>query len=156
MITNGRRSRDAVLMDCAFAFSARSTCTRSKVGAIIGLEGRVLQSGYNGTPAGMPHCDHTCICHNPQRPSHRKDCPAGSPCREAVHAEANAIVWAARNGIKIEGATVYTTMSPCYACSQLIITSGLVRVVYATAYRDGSGLRLLESGGVEVVSVDDE
>lgn len=148
-----RASVDLVLMQSASLWEARSTCSRNQVGVVIAKDGRMLGSGYNGAPAGMPHCEH---------PVH--EVPLGGEplghrfvkqiaergCRIAVHAEANAIAYCARSGVAVEGATLYTTLSPCFACSQLIISAGLHRVVYGRAYRDPDGINLLVNAGVIV------
>lgn len=156
-----RRSRDDALMATAHVWADRSTCSRNAVGAVISIDGRIMVSGYNGAPAGMPHCDHTCPCsHGFEREhniadvfkEHSQQCPL-KPCKLAVHAEANAIAFAARHGVMTTAATVHTTLSPCYACSQLIINAGLVRVVYDRLYRDTSGLELLERAQVEVIGM---
>lgn len=154
-----RISRHQMLMGMAEIASRRSTCERSQVGVVIALDSRPLVSGYNGAPAKMPHCDHTCSddeCSTLTHPSgvekiiHGPTCPAGTPCKVAVHAEANAIAWAAREGVMLWTSTLFTTMMPCYACSQLIINAGIVEVVYSRAYRDESGRDLLEAAGVRV------
>lgn len=159
-----RLSRDHVLMQCAEAFAQRSTCDRyppdSHVGVVIARDGRILVTGYNGAPAGMPHCDHTCDCPTVGptgkkiiRLEHVDDCPANPlvHCTRAVHAEANAITWAARQGVSTLGADLFTTMSPCFSCAQLIVNAGIVRVVYAKPYRVTDGLAIL-SQYMEIVS----
>jgi dCMP deaminase len=147
-----RPTRDQMLMVCARAFSERSTCARSHVGVVVAHEGRIIASGYNGTPAGMRHCDHNCTCPGRDPYGHYTDCEVNntSGCKEAVHAEANAIADAARYGRATNGGELFTTMSPCYPCSQLIINAGIVRVVYLVQYRITDGLTLLKQAGVEV------
>lgn len=135
----GRPSRDDTLMEVAHAFSRRGTCNRARVGAAIARDGRVLATGYNGPPAGLPHCDALCEARHQ------------TGCSVAVHAEANAIAYAARFGISTEGATLYCTHLPCLSCSQLIINSGIIRVIYHTDYRDRSGLNLLLSAGIDTM-----
>lgn len=153
-----RRSRDEILMGTARLWQDRSTCSRNEVGVVIALEGRIIATGYNGAPAGMPHCDHTCPCQDGFRLAksiedtmltHTDQCPL-KPCKRAVHAEANAIAFSARHGLSTAGATLYTTLSPCYPCSQLIVNAGLVRVVFDRTYRDMSGIELLQTAGIEV------
>lgn len=150
------KDRDAYAMGIARLTAAQSTCDRANVGAVIALDGRIIGTGYNGAPAGMPHCDHTCLCIPPNPRAgddwHFDGCPALAPCTISVHAEANVIAFCAKYGLKTNGATLYTTLSPCYPCAQLIINAGITRVRYANAYRDVSGLELLfESGQVAVV-----
>lgn len=126
-------------MDLAHIMAERATCSRLHVGAVIARDGRPLVSGYNGAPKGMPHCEH---------PSPDDE---GTGCKVSVHAEANAVAFAARWGIHVEGATLFTTHSPCLYCAQLLINCGLARVVYGCEYRDPAGLNLLVSAGLEVV-----
>lgn len=156
-----RRSRDSVLMDCAYAFSSRSTCKRGEygsVGAVIALDGRILSTGYNGAPAGMPHCNHTCDCGSFNKygdvcEPHGTNCAAVRPCLATVHAETNAITYAARHGVRIEGASLYTTVSPCLPCALIIVNAGLTTVVYGTQYRDPTGVNYLASAGVAVLRI---
>src|SRR6185503_6897944 len=138
-----RPGRTEVLMRQAQVVATRSTCTRAQVGVVIAHAGRVVSQGYNGAPAGMPHCDHTCHCgvargaapvcspgcrfikaggwHSPDcafevwsnYEAHDGDCPAETiGCQTAVHAEANAIAFAARHGVATDNAALYTTLSP--------------------------------------------
>jgi len=149
-----RASVDLVLMQSAKLWESRSTCSRNRVGVVIAKDGRMLGSGYNGAPAGMPHCEHPVLEDRlgPGPLSQRLVARVGegTGCRIAVHAEANAIAYCARNGVAIEGGTIYTTLSPCYSCSQLVISAGLVRVVYGRAYRDPEGITLLDRAGLTV------
>lgn len=144
-------------MTVAKSYAERSTCDRNHVGAVVAIDGRILMTGYNGTPAGMPHCDHRCVCPQPnpldvgyEDDEHLDECPYDKPCSKAVHAEANAIAFAAKNGLCTADADLFVTLSPCYECAKLIINAGLRRVVYGRPYRDESGLRLLEAAGVYV------
>lgn len=149
MTTEGRPSRHQVLMANAHAFSLLSTCSRQGNGALITLEGRILSSGYNGAPAGMPHCDHTCDCGFPGEGGllfegkHLSNCASQTGCQTAVHAEANAIAFAAKHGVSTNGTTIYCTTMPCVGCARLIINSGIERVLYLHSYRLDDGVRLL-------------
>jgi dCMP deaminase len=137
-------------MGSALLFAQRGTCSRAQVGAVISVGSRILVSGYNGAPAGMPHCDHiSCSCAT-NLIQHRY-CPQHSPCTRAVHAEANALAFAARYGVCVEGATLHTTRVPCLTCAGLIINSGIRRVVWGEEHRDMAGLSLLASAELEVV-----
>lgn len=129
-----------MLMLMAEAASGRSTCSRLHVGAVIARDSRPISTGYNGTPAGVPHCDHP-IGEDPFDPN-------TVPCRVAVHAEANAIIFAARHGVAIEGAELFTTHEPCLACCNMIVNSGIVRVMWLHPYRDHAGVHLLQSVGM--------
>lgn len=147
-----RPSRDNTLMATAGVWSQRSTCSRASVGAVIAIDGRIIVTGYNGAPAGMPHCDHTCVCGADNRlfHDHRDGCSADLPCRVAVHAEANAIAFAAKNGLATGGGELFVTLSPCYVCAQIIINAGISRVIVGELYRDLAGYNLLISAGIEV------
>jgi len=151
-----RPSVDQSLMDIAAVWGKRSTCSRNSVGVVIAKDGRTLGSGYNGAPAGMPHCEHQVMTFEPITRTatfHVAEAAAkaaGEGCRIAIHAEANALAYCARNGVAVGGATIYTTLSPCYSCAQLIIAAGLARVVYGRPYRDQEGTRLLIAAGVTV------
>jgi len=150
------RDRDATLMAVARVYEEQSTCDRNHVGAVIAIDGRVIGTGYNGTPAGMPHCDHTCNCLGGNSFSvrrnipHESECPSVTPCNVAVHAEANAITFCTKYGVATNDATLYTTLTPCVRCSQLIINAGIVRVVYDRPYRDMSGADLMVAAGLRV------
>lgn len=153
-----RPSRIQVLMATAHVWAERSTCERMHVGCVLELEGRILTTGYNGAPAGMDHCDHTCTCPigpmmTREKLIHAGVCASVKPCRIAVHAEANAIAFAARHGIALVGARLFTTMAPCYACSQLIINAGVSTVIYDDPYRDMTGVELLVAAGVTVEAI---
>jgi dCMP deaminase len=133
-----RISRDVLFMEIAKLMAARSTCTRGNVGAVIVRDRRIVVTGYNGAPSNMAHClDVGC------------DLGPGGGCQRAVHAEANAIAFAARDGISLLGTTLYSTHAPCRKCAELIVNAGIKIVVYNIAYRDPAGLDLLDLAGVE-------
>lgn len=148
MTASYRPSLDAVLLEMAYAMSLRGTCSRARIGTVIAIDGRVCATGFNGSPRGLPHCEHP--------PDERStDDPADAPpCRTAVHAEANALVFAARHGVALAGATLYTTMSPCVPCAMLLVNAGITRVIYAVEYRDAGGVDLLQSADVTVQPLD--
>lgn len=150
-----RPSREQVLMETAFLWATRSTCSRLSVGAVIHRDGRILVQGYNGAPAGLPHCDHECRCGflggDSWLEDHATLCPAGpSGCR-AVHAEQNAIAWAARVGVRLEGSEMICTHQPCLACARSLINAGVERVLFVEPYRLMEGLDLLHEAGIEVI-----
>jgi len=134
-----RLSRDHVLMETAHLFAQRSTCDRNAVGVVIAREGRILMTGYNGSPSGLPHCG-------------AGRCDPSVACTWATHAEQNAIAYAARCGVALVDASMYVTVSPCLACARSIITAGIGEVVYYEAYRDPAGIDLLREAGVSVIS----
>lgn len=118
-----RPSWEEYFIDLAVLVSSRSTCLRKQHGAIIVKDKQILSTGYNGTPAKIVHCE-TCF-----REDH--NIPHGTMyelCR-STHAEANAIVQAAKHGVAIDGATIYVTGIPCLMCTRLIINAGIKEVV---------------------------
>lgn len=125
-------------MDIALLISQRGTCNRGAVGCVIARDGRIISTGYNGAPVGLPHC-HDVGC----------DCGDDGGCKRTIHAEAGAITFAAKNGLPLNGAIMYVTSSPCIDCAKLIINCGIKMVFYYNTYRDVSGLELLEKAGIE-------
>jgi dCMP deaminase len=141
-----RLSRDAICMQIAEVVAKRGTCARANVGAILARKGRVLATGYNGPPSGLPHCLDWDGCSAADRTS------AGG-CKRSVHAEANCIAFSARHGIKTSGATLYCTHLPCLKCAELIINAGIRRVVYAQDYRIKDGEVLLQLAKVDIIKL---
>lgn len=138
-----RPDRVTWLMSLAFLVSKRSTCSRRQVGALAEKDGRVLVTGYNGAPSGFPHCIDRGGCRLSER----------GGCLDAVHAEANLVAFAAKHGISLEGATVYTTCAPCLDCARILVNAGIKKVIYAEEYRDTRGKDLLIQVGVKVENV---
>lgn len=130
-----RLTREELLMSVANLTAMRGTCSRLQVGVVIGVDGRILTMGYNGAPAGLPHCVH--------KPGNT------DPCLQSTHAEANSIAFAAKHGIRIRHAEMFTTHSPCIPCAHLIINAGLVAVYYVHEFRDTSGIDLLKAAGLQ-------
>lgn len=150
-----RPSREECLVATAFTWAERSTCSRLHVGAVIHREGRILVQGYNGAPAGLVHCGHDCDCAASNIPElangrHEEGCSATSPCTRSVHAEANAVAFAARAGVELQGADLVVTHQPCLSCAMLIINSGIKLVTYVHPYRLTDGVNLLEEAGITV------
>jgi dCMP deaminase len=136
---------DETLLLIANVMAQRGTCSRARVGVIFARDGRALVSGYNGSPHGMPHC-----LHPPQERSELSD-PSEPSCEWAVHAEANAIAFAARYGVALDGSALYATHTPCVRCAQLIINAGVTQVIASTMYRVRDGVNLLQNAGVIVL-----
>ena len=128
-------------MNIAKEASTRSTCDRKHVGAVIVRERTILSTGYNGSIRGMPHCDEA-----------GHDMEAGH-CVGTIHAEANAIIQAAKNGVRIEGGEIYTTASPCWSCFKLIANSGIVRIYYGEFYRDEKSIRVAKQLDIELIDL---
>ena len=125
-----------------------SSCISRQVGAVIVKNKRVLTTGYNGAPSGIKSCAEKCECK-------RKKLNIESGTRleigYAIHAEQNAIIQAARQGIAVEGATLYCTHQPCSTCSKIIINSGIIKVVYIEPYPDEFALELMNEANIEMV-----
>jgi len=129
-------------MDIARQVATRATCDRKHVGSVVVRDRTILSTGYNGSIRGMPHCDEV---------GHMME---NGHCVATVHAEANAILQAAKNGVRIDGATLYTTASPCWPCFKLIANSGCVRIVYGEFYRDPRIFEVAAQLKVELVSLE--
>jgi len=140
----GRPSWDEYFMSIAEQVAGRSTCLRRHTGAILVKDRRILATGYNGTPAGLAHCeDAGCIreARNIASGSHHELC-------RGIHAEQNAVIQAARHGIVIDGDTVYTTHQPCVLCAKILVNAGVVDIVYRDAYPDPLAEEILAEAGV--------
>lgn len=137
-----RKQWDNYFMDIAEAASSRSTCDRLHVGAVIVRNKTLISTGYNGSISGLPHCDEADhIIEN-------------GHCTRTVHAEANAIVQAAKNGSSTDGCTMYVTASPCWECFKLIANSGIKRIVFGKFYRDEKIFRAAEAVGIKLDRID--
>ena len=127
-----RPSWDQYFMTITRQVAERSTCLRAKVGAVLVRDRNILATGYNGSPAGMPHClDVGCQVH-------RSETPAGDTeenCFRTIHAEINAIAQAAKNGAVIRDAAAYVTHTPCQHCFKVLINTGITRICYEREYK---------------------
>ena len=122
-----RPSPDVYFMRIANGAAARATCPRRHVGCVLVRDGDMLATGYNGSIRGRPHCDEVgCLMINEH-------------CERTLHAEANAIISAARRGVRVEGATAYVTSYPCWSCFKTLANAGIVRVVFGSPYKDRDG-----------------
>jgi dCMP deaminase len=128
-------------MNIARQVATRSTCDRKHVGAVIVRAKTILSTGYNGSIRGLAHCDE--VGHLMEE----------GHCVRTVHAEANAIAQAARNGVAIEGAEIYITASPCWGCFRLLANSGIQRIYYGEFYRDAKIHDFAEAAGIELVDL---
>jgi len=140
-----RPSWDDYFMQITHMVAGRATCLRRKVGAILVKDRRILSTGYNGPPAGLPHCDELggCIRHKLGIPSGERQ-----ELSRAVHAEQNAIIQAAVHGFSIKGATLYSTNQPCSACTKMLINSGIREFVVSNGYPDELAREMMEQAGV--------
>ena len=133
-------------MQIAHQVATRSTCLRRHVGAVVVREKRILTTGYNGPPRGVPHCDVVgCLREQLGIPSGQRQ----EICR-GLHAEQNAIIQAALHGVSTEGGTVYITHQPCITCAKMIINAGIVRAVSASTYPDELARDMLRDAQVEL------
>jgi len=133
-------------MEITRLVASRSTCLRRQVGAVIVKDKKILTTGYNGAPSGLPHCSEVgCLRDKLGIPSGERH----ELCR-GLHAEQNAIIQAAYHGVSINGATLYCTNLPCIICTKMIINAGIQRVVYAQGYPDPLAQEMWEQSGVTV------
>ncbi len=128
---------DQYFMEVARVVASRSTCDRAYVGCVIVRERRILTTGYNGAPAGMPHCDEV---------GHLME---NNHCIRTLHAEQNALIQAALHGISTKGATLYVTHQPCFTCAKLIVNAGIVRVIHGCGYPSPRSLALFDAAGIK-------
>lgn len=129
-------------MSIARQVATRATCDRKHVGAVIVRDRTILSTGYNGSIRGMPHCDD--IGHDIE----------DGHCVATIHAEANAIIQAAGNGVAIEGGDIYITASPCWSCFKLIANAGLRRIYYGEFYRDQRSFEVARHLGIDLVHIE--
>jgi len=146
---NRRPSWDDYFLELANAASSRATCDRGKSGCVIVRGKQVLATGYVGSPAGLPHCDD--VGHLMKKVI-QENGEISEHCLRTVHAEQNAICQAAKRGISIEGAAVYTRMTPCRTCAMLLINCGIEKVVCERKYQLAEeSEQLLAEAGIELV-----
>ncbi len=128
-------------MNIARQAGTRSTCDRKHVGAVIVRDKTILSTGYNGSIRGMPHCDDV---------GHLME---NDHCVATVHAEANAIIQAAKNGVRIDEAELYTTASPCWSCFKLIANAGIRAIYYGEFYREARSIEVAKQLGIRLVDL---
>lgn len=134
-----QKKLDKYFMEVAKLTSNLSYARRTKVGAVVTKDNRIISVGFNGVPSGFPNnCE--------------DEMPDGSLITKniVVHAEMNALCFCAKTEIESEGATIYLTLSPCANCALAMIQSGIKRVVYLEQYRDLSGIKILEQANIDV------
>ena len=121
---DNRQPWEVFFLDIAEKVSERATCPRASVGCVLVLDNNILATGYNGAPAGEPHCtDVGCFIHNDH-------------CLRATHAEINAIGQAAMRGIPVKGATAYVTHEPCVHCQHALMAAGVMHITMRQGYGD--------------------
>lgn len=133
-----RLSWDQYFMGIAQMVSTRSTCPRKSVGAVLVRNHTTLSTGYNGSIRGLSHCDEVgCNMED-------------GHCVATIHAEANAIIQAARNGVGIDGAECYVTASPCWSCFKMLANAGVTCILYGEYYREDRIFKVAEQLGIEL------
>ncbi len=145
---------DQYFLNLVEPLGSRATCDRGRSGAlIVSPHHTILATGYVGSPPGQPHCDdvghmmRTVIDENGDQSQH---------CVRTLHAEENAILQCAKDGIKIEGAILYCKMTPCYNCAMRIVRVGIKRVVALKRYHaDSQSRELFKNANVELTVIDD-
>ena len=139
---NERVSWEKYFMNIAIEVATRSTCDRKHVGAVIVREKTILSTGYNGSIKGLAHCDEV---------GHEM---VDGHCVRTTHAEANAIVQAAKNGVEINSSEIFVTASPCYNCFKLIANAGNKTIYYAEFYRDDRIIDHAKEAGIRLIPLD--
>lgn len=138
---------DKVYMSCAENIATLSHARRKKVGCVLVTPENITILSYNGTPSGWDNnCEYEEVTDDP----HFKPETFLVSKPTVIHAELNAILHAARQGVSVKNATLYTTLSCCTACSAMIAQAGVKRVVYKEEYRDSSGINLLKQHDIVV------
>lgn len=144
IMSSSRLSWDDYFIGAVNALSARATCSRGRSAAIFVRDNDILASGYVGAPPGFPHCDDV---------GHLFD-STGKHCVRTLHAEQNAVIRAARNGVCLRDSVVYCTMEPCFNCAMTMIGIGVYRVVAKNAYHASNQTRqAFEDAGIILVTL---
>jgi len=152
MSIKARPTWDEYFLKIAGEVAGRSTCLRRQIGAVLVMDKRILATGYNGVPSGLRHCSEVgCLREQQKVPSGERH----ELCR-GLHAEMNALIQAASHGIRVEGATLYSTSFPCSLCAKMIINGGVRRVVAQSDYADPLAKELLAEAKVKTEILDDE
>lgn len=145
-----RQSWDEYFMRIATMVAERATCNRAKIGAVIVKDKNIIATGYNGSPAGHPHCtDVGCLVYVSRNPDGEEE----ENCFRTIHAEINAIAQAAKHGVEIDGADIYVTASPCYHCLKTLMNTGIKRICYLKPYKIDRIRPLLENSPIELVQI---
>jgi dCMP deaminase len=144
-----RPSWDEYFMNIARVVATRATCDRGRSGCVIVMGHHILTTGYVGSPPSIANCDE--VGHEMSEVVN-PDGTVSKHCIRSTHAEQNAIIQAARNGVELKGATLYCKMTPCYTCAKLIITAGITKVIAEKDYHAGGRTKdVFKEAGVELV-----
>lgn len=148
-----RPSWDEYFIEIMRQVALRATCDRGRSGCVIVKDRHILTTGYVGSPVGLKHCDE--VGHEFNSVMH-EDGTTSQHCIRTVHAEQNAMCWAARLGIALEGSTLYCRMTPCYVCAKMIINVGIKRVVCEKDYHASKRSKeIFQEAGVELSILDE-
>ncbi|MCB0506318.1 MAG: dCMP deaminase family protein, partial [Cyclobacteriaceae bacterium] len=128
-----RPAFDDIFMELAVNLAKRSHCIKRHVGAVLTKDTRIISIGYNGPPAGTHNCDE-------EFPETGCARDSKGSCSLAIHAEQNAILYAVKNNASVKGSTLYVTLSPCLACSRIIYSMGIKKVIYLKSYAEYKGI----------------
>ena len=136
-----RASWEQYFMNIAKEVATRSTCDRKHVGAVIVRDKTILSTGYNGSIRGMPHCDDV---------GHMME---DGHCVATIHAETNAILQAAKNGVMINNAEIFITASPCWPCFKMLANAGIKKIYYGEFYRDERIFDVAKRISIEMIHI---
>lgn len=137
-----RVSWEEYFMNIAKEAATRSTCDRKHVGAVIVRDKTILSTGYNGSIRGMPHCNEN---------GHMME---NDHCVATIHAESNAILQAAKNGVMIDRGEIYITASPCWTCFKMLANVGIKKIFYGEFYRDERIFETAKKLGIELTHIE--
>jgi dCMP deaminase len=147
-----RPSWDEYFMGIVDAVAKRATCDRGRTAVVLVKDKRIISTGYVGSPMGAPHCDE--IGHLMKKVTH-EDGTISQHCMRTNHAEMNAVALAARNGVTVDGATLYCKLAPCYTCAKMVINAGITRIVCQKRYHaDKESMELFKLAGMQVEVLD--
>jgi len=153
-MVDNRPSWDEYFMNIVKVVSKRGTCDRGYPACVMVRDHQILSTGYAGAPSGLKHCSE--VGHELHEVIHN-DGTVSKHCIRTVHAEQNAIVQAAKNGISLNGATVYVNMEPCYVCAKMLINVGVVKIISAKKYHGAKRSReIFKEAGIEFIVLKNE
>lgn len=146
------KSWDETFIEIAEKYAEHSSCAKYHVGAIIVRDKRIISTGYNGVASGQCHCNKLFKNINFKEDKVMSEKHHEWSLKNEIHAEINAIGYAAKHEVLTDNATIFVTLQPCLNCSKAIVASGIKRVVYKEAYRrEPESIEFLRNAGVEVV-----
>jgi len=147
------KNKHQYFMEHAIVTASASKCTYFQVGAVIVKDNRIISHGYNGTPEGFPEDCSDFFCGDPIS---RKEHHIFSE-KTTIHGEMNALLWAARVGIAVDGASMYVTLQPCQNCLKSCIVAGIYEIIYKDTYdkADPYYKEFSEKANIKIISLDE-